>query len=240
MSQQSSKSRFLSRKSLSDSVYDALLAQVMGGDYPPETALNIDALARDYGVSHTPIREALARLESTGLVTRAALRGYRVSPFLSPEELDDLMDARGAIEPVNAFIATSRAAETDLEELEQTVLEMQESPRGGTYEEMAPFWVADELFHRMISELTDNPFLISAYSTLGGHVQRFRLFAGVGITDADSAIHEHRVILDAMLSQNPERAQFLMLQHINQVKVRAQADRQALTARAQASGASPK
>lgn len=221
-------SRILSRVSLSDSVYDALLAQVMEGVYPPETALNIDALARDFGVSHTPIREALARLESTGLVTRAALRGYRVAPFLSADELDDLMDARGAIEPVNAFIATNRAPKDELHELGATVDVMQKSPRGGSYEDMATFWNADETFHRIIADMTDNPFLISAYSTLGGHVQRFRLFAGVGITDADSAVHEHSVILEAMVSGDAERAQELMREHIANVKVRAHRDREAL------------
>jgi len=221
-------SKFLSRRSLSDSVYDALLASVMEGQYPPETALNIDALARDFGVSHTPIREALARLESTGLVTRAALRGYRVSPFLSPDELDDLMDARGAIEPTNAFITTARVTEEELDELEKTIGVMKSSPRGGSYDEMALFWNADETFHRLIAEFTNNDFLISAYNTLGGHVQRFRLFAGVGITDADSAIHEHDVILDAIRSGDPDQARMHMHDHIGQVKIRAHRDREAL------------
>ena len=221
-------SQFLSRKSLSDSVYDALLARVMESHYPPETALNIDALARDFGVSHTPIREALARLESTGLVTRAALKGYRVAPFLSPDELDDLMDARGAIEPTNAFITTSRANEREIEEISRTVTVMKNSPRGRSYEEMSTFWNADETFHRLIAEATDNHFLISAYNTLGGHVQRFRLFAGVGITDADSAIDEHEVILNAILSGDADLARRHMHDHIERVKVRAHRDREAL------------
>jgi len=220
-------SKFISRKSLSDSVYDALLEHVMQGEYPPETALNIDALARDFGVSHTPIREALARLESTGLITRAALRGYRVAPFLSGEELSDLMDARAAIEPANAFFATARASAVNLEELSETVRQMRGSARGGTYSEMSEFWFADETFHRLIAELTDNLFLISAYNTLGGHVQRFRLFAGLGVTDADSAIDEHDAILEAMIAGEGEKARLLMAEHIGRVNVRVQADRKA-------------
>jgi DNA-binding GntR family transcriptional regulator len=225
------QSGFVSRKSLSDAVYDALLGQVMGGHHPPETALNIDALSRTFGVSHTPIREALARLEATGLVTRAALKGYRVAPFLNADELDDLMDARAAIEPTNAFIATTRARQEELDDLAQTVEIMKKSPRGVSYEEMAEFWDADESFHRLIAEMTDNPFLLSAYSTLGGHVQRFRLFAGVGITDADAAIQEHLAVLESMLSGKAQEAEERMKHHIQNVKARAHADREALSMR---------
>lgn len=231
MSDVLNQSGFVSRKSLSDTVYDALLGQVMGGHHPPETALNIDALSRTFGVSHTPIREALARLEATGLVTRAALKGYRVAPFLNADELDDLMDARAAIEPTNAFIATTRARQEELDDLAQTVEIMKQSPRGVSYEEMAEFWDADESFHRLIAEMTDNPFLLSAYSTLGGHVQRFRLFAGVGITDADAAIQEHLSVLESMLSGKAQEAEERMKQHIQNVKARAHADREALSMR---------
>jgi DNA-binding GntR family transcriptional regulator len=222
------QSGLVARKSLSDAVYDALIGQIMEGNFPPETALNIDALVRSFGVSHTPIREALARLEATGLVTRAALKGYRVAPFLNPDELDDLMDARAAIEPTNAFIATSKARKEELDELANTVQIMKQSPTGGSYKDIADFWDADELFHRIIAEMTDNTFLISAYNTLGGHVQRFRLFAGKGINDADSAIQEHEAVLDSMLLGDALQAEELMKLHIRKVKARAHADREAL------------
>jgi DNA-binding GntR family transcriptional regulator len=96
---------------------------------------------------------------------------------------------------------------------------------------MSSFWFADEAFHRLIAETTDNLFLISAYNTLGGHVQRFRLFAGVGVTDADSAIDEHHAILEAMIAGDKERARLLMADHIGRVKVRVQADRKAFVVR---------
>lgn len=228
MTEFTTQSSLVSRKSLSDAVYDALIGQIMEGKFPPETALNIDALVRSIGVSHTPIREALARLEATGLVTRAALKGYRVAPFLNPDELDDLMDARAAIEPTNAFIATSKARKQELAELAHTVNIMKRRPTGSSYNEIADFRDADESFHRIIAEMTDNTFLISAYNTLGGHVQRFRLFAGKGITDADSAIQEHEAVLDSMLLGDAPQAEQRMKFHILQVKSRAHADREAL------------
>jgi DNA-binding FadR family transcriptional regulator len=141
------------------------------------------------------------------------------------------MDARAAIEPANAYFATARASAINLDELSDTVRQMRGSARGESYSEMRSFWFADETFHRLIAELTDNLFLISAYSTLGGHVQRFRLFAGAGVTDADSAIDEHHVILEAMIAGDKERARLLMADHIGRVNVRVQADRKAFVVR---------
>ena len=97
------------RQVLTDHVYDTLLEMLMDGRFQPSEALSIDGLARELDVSATPVREAFARLEVTGLVIRAALRGYRVAPLPSTAELTELMDARLIIEPVNALRACERA-----------------------------------------------------------------------------------------------------------------------------------
>src|ERR1700710_2520004 len=97
------------RQGLADHVYDELIESLVDGRVGAGSALNIDALAREMEGSQTPIREALARLEATGLVRRTALKGYRVAPILSTEELVELMDARLVLEPVNAYLACNRA-----------------------------------------------------------------------------------------------------------------------------------
>ncbi len=68
-----------SRAALSDSVSAALRARIVDGSYGPGEPVRIDIVARELEVSQTPVREALARLEATGLVVREALRGYRVA-----------------------------------------------------------------------------------------------------------------------------------------------------------------
>lgn len=219
--------RLPARMSLADSVYDILLARLMEGSPEPGEPLNIDALARDLEVSQTPIREALARLESTGLVTRAALKGYRVAPLFTAREIDNLMDARGVIEPVNAFLASGRITSGILHELAESIDELVESPRGPGFSEIRDYWAADERFHNLIAEQADNEFLLGAYQSLGGHVQRFRLFGGLGVTDADAAIAEHTVILEAFRAGNAEAARDAMAAHITAVKTRARHDREA-------------
>src|SRR5262245_5547872 len=99
----------LRRSTLSEDVYEALKALVMESVLAPGDRVNIDALARDMGVSPTPIREALARLESEGLVRKRPLAGYTVTPLLSRQEFNDLVDIRLLLEGAAARWAAARA-----------------------------------------------------------------------------------------------------------------------------------
>ncbi|MEN5074104.1 GntR family transcriptional regulator [Isoptericola cucumis] len=213
------------RRLLADHVFDELLSQLMDGTLPAGSSLNIEALARDLDVSPTPVREALARLEATGMVRRVALRGYSVTPAPTAKELTDLMDARLAVEPVTAFYACERGGEEFLAELERAVAELDASPNGPTYQEFRDYWEADERFHALVARAADNTYLQAAFAALGGLVQRFRQFSGTGVTDKQVAVAEHRAILDAMRSGVPERAQELMRLHIEGVRSRSLAER---------------
>ena len=216
--------RTVSRQVLADHVYEELLASLMDGRLEPGTAVSIDGTARELDVSPTPVREALARLEHTGMVRRVALKGYRVAPVFTREDFADLMEARLAIEPVNARLACTRLNPHRLAELEQTVADLKSAPRGPSFAEYKDYLEADERFHQLIAQQTDNQFLLGAYAALGGQVQRFRLFGGVGITDAENAIAEHQSVLDALSSGDPDKAGAAMAAHIQKVRERAMAD----------------
>ncbi|MBC7724051.1 MAG: GntR family transcriptional regulator [Burkholderiaceae bacterium] len=217
--------RIAPRQVLADHVYDDLMASLVDGSLEAGDALNIDALARELEVSQTPIREALARLEATGLVRRTALKGYRVAPLFSTQEIIELMDARSVLEPVNAFLSCSHSTGELVDELAKTIDDLAAAPRGPSFETFRDYWQADERFHRLIAEHADNRFLLAAYSSLGGQVQRFRLFGGLGVTDADHAITEHNRILDAFIAGDAEGAREAMAAHVAKVKTRAVADR---------------
>ncbi len=217
-------SRGVSRQVLADHVYEALLIALMDGRLEAGTPVSIDGMARELDVSPTPVREALARLEATGMVRRTALRGYRVAPLFSPEELADLMDARLVIEPANAFMACSHADGELTAQLAQAIDDLKAAPRGPSFSEFRAYWEADERFHRLIAEHADNQFLLSAYNALGGQVQRFRFFGGLGVTDADFAIAEHTEILRAFEAGDAEMARQKMIAHIEGVKQRSQHD----------------
>jgi len=216
--------RGVSRQVLADHVYEALLIALMDGRLEAGTPVSIDGMARELDVSPTPVREALARLEATGMVRRTALRGYRVAPLFTAAELADLMDARLVIEPANAFMACGHADADLTAQLAQAIEDLKAAPRGPSFAEFRAYWEADERFHRLIAEHANNQFLLSAYNALGGQVQRFRFFGGLGVTDADYAIAEHTEILRAFEAGDPELARRKMIEHIDGVKQRSQHD----------------
>lgn len=208
------------RQVLADHVYDELMESLVDGRLEAGAPLNIDALSRELEVSQTPIREALARLEATGLVRRFALRGYRVAPLFTPEDLAHLTDARLLIEPENAFLACQRMTDALVAELRRSIDDLRE-PTGPSFADFRAYWEADERFHGLIAEATGNPFLLAAYRSLGGQVQRFRLFAGLGVTDAEHAIAEHSAVLDAFIVRDPVAARAAMAAHIGAVRLRS-------------------
>jgi DNA-binding GntR family transcriptional regulator len=212
---------WVERSVLADQVYKEILARLIDGDLESGDPVSIDGTARELGVSPTPVREALARLESTGMVVRAALRGYRVAPLLTHDELLDLMDARLLIEARNAELACGRADPPFLEALERSIDDLRDAPNGPHFSEYRSYWEADERFHRLIAEQTGNKFLLGAYESLGGHVHRFRLFGGLGVQDARFAVEEHARILEALRRGDPAGARTAMSGHLCGVRERA-------------------
>lgn len=212
------------RKVLADSVYEALVARLFDHSVEAGSALNIDQLARDFDVSQTPIREALARLEATGLVVRTALKGYRVAPMLTPDQLADLMDARRVLEPELARRAADKTTPDFITALHVTIEQLSESPTGPSFADYHTYWEADEQFHDLIAQQASNVFLYRAFESLGGQAQRFRQFGGLGVSDAEFAIAEHREILSALEASDSAAAYAAMMQHLVNVRTRAVRD----------------
>ena len=209
---------------VADDVYTQLMSLIIDGHVGPEQPLSIDALAREFGVSSSPVREALARLESTGLVRRYALRGYRVAPELTAAELAELMDARIVLEPAAAAAASRAPSPEFVAELRLAVDALSHAPRGGQFDDFRDYFEADRRFHRSIFENADNRFLELAYGALGGQVQRFRLFSGRGVTDAEQTIAEHTRVLEAIAAGDEVLAAEAMRDHLVGVRSRSLTD----------------
>jgi DNA-binding GntR family transcriptional regulator len=216
---------FIRPRLVVDDVYDQLVVLIVDGHVAPEDALSIDALAREFGVSTSPVREALARLESTGLIRRVAMRGYRVAPALQAEELRELMEARLLIEPGAAErAATADRHDATVAALDQAVVDLAHAPRGSSFASFRDYYEADRRFHHAVVEGTGNRFLLQSYEALGGQFQRFRLFSGRGVTDADATIAEHGTISDAIAAGDPAAAAAAMTAHLHGVTTRSQSE----------------
>ncbi|ANN17720.1 GntR family transcriptional regulator [Amycolatopsis orientalis] len=220
------------RQPLADRMYEVLLGQFTDGRWSAGEPVNIGALSRELDVSQTPLREALARLEHTGLVRREALKGYRVAPLLTEFELIKLMDARLVLEPALAYEAARRTTPEFLEEVLESVDDLARAATSPDTEVFSAYWTIDERFHLLIAAQADNPFLEKAYRSLGGQVQRFRFFAKLGSARGAPglAAEEHRAVYEALAAGEADEAAARMRRHIENAKQRVLEDRKSVEA----------
>ncbi|MFD7812191.1 GntR family transcriptional regulator [Streptomyces sp. NPDC059785] len=208
------------RQVLADGVHEALLAMLVDGTLPPGSPMRTETLAKELQVSATPVREALARLESTGMVRRVARRGYRVAELPTREELAQLIELRLVLEPVNAERACAQNDPALIEALAGTVEAQQQAPTGPHYENFRDFLQADWAFHSLIAAHTGNPFLEQAFNSCNGYMQRYRMFNDHVISDAHESRAEHARILDAFRSSTPAAAATAMREHLEKLLAR--------------------
>lgn len=219
----------IERRGLRDRVYDRILQMLLRGDVGPGERLSIDTIARQLEVSPTPVREAMVQLERTGLVTREALKGYRVAPPLGAGQLRELFEARIMLESHAARLATPASAEMlaalrDAEEehrsIGQQVITALRS--GGTDVQLTTdYFAADAAFHRVIFDHCGNRYLTEMSDSLGAQLHRMRQSVLHGVTDVREAIAEHEAIADAFAGDDPGEPERLMRRHIEQVRARS-------------------
>src|SRR5689334_8294458 len=114
--------RPLRRLTLTEDVYEAVKSLIMDHRIAPGERVTIDALARQLAVSPTPIREALARLESDGLVRKRAMAGYSTTPLLGRAEFEELFEMRLLLECPAAGRAAGRRADGGIDDGELAAL----------------------------------------------------------------------------------------------------------------------
>src|SRR5262245_38458969 len=92
-------SRFKRSQGFGEEIFEIIRAEIMSLKIPPDTRISIDNLAKELGVSQTPIREALSMLEALGLVIRKQFSGYCTAPKLNREQFEELYEIRLLLEP---------------------------------------------------------------------------------------------------------------------------------------------
>lgn len=210
--------RLLRRQMLADDVYEAIKTMLMDHVVRPGARISIDGLAREFQVSSTPVREALARLESEGLADKEPLKGYRATPLLSLEEFEDLYRFRLLLEPW----AARRAAELiDDEGRERLSAELSTAvePTSVDYAGYKSLTAHDNRFHSLIAGLSGSEQVRLAFQRTHCHLHIFRLHFDRDI--GPEVLVEHRQIVEAITSGDPVVAGAAMTQHIeNSMSVR--------------------
>lgn len=203
---------------LGDEVYSAIFARIMSLDIAPGSRISVDAMARQLGVSQTPIREALARLESEGLVVKTHLIGYSAAPQLSTKQLADLYELRLLLEPFAARKCAEIMPVAVIGQLETLCQEMEALSQHEGLDAYAQFAQLDMAFHDQIAVSAGNELVVEALSRLYTHVHLFRLLFHARVTK--TAIDEHEKLLAAIRARDPAGAEAAMRDHIERSRDR--------------------
>jgi DNA-binding GntR family transcriptional regulator len=200
------------RSTLAGDVYETIKGLLMDHVIAPGAKVNIDGLARELDVSPTPVREALARLESDGLVRKRPLSGYTVAPLLSREQFEHLFEMRGLLEPAAAARAAQRATASQREAIvAESEAATVPGPETG-YRGFAKFSARDARFHDVIAEAAANEMLRDSITRLHSHLHLHRLYFPHG--QAEDTLNEHARIARAISSGDARAAGKAMREHL--------------------------
>lgn len=206
--------RALDRSALAARAYDAVKAMILDQEIAPGAHLAIDQISQWLGVSQTPVREALARLEGDGLVMREENGRLHAAGLLDRAAFEQLYTVRLAVEPLAASLAAVGAAEPELLRLRHSIVQMSPTAERGSAAGYAPFLNADTAFHEIIAHAGRNRFLAEAVHHLHSHHRLAFLYRRRGVTDWQVARSEHARIAEAIAGRDRERAEHLMRAHI--------------------------
>ena len=203
---------------LGEEVYNAIYAQLMSLKIPPGGRISVDNLVRELGVSQTPIREALSRLEAQGLVIKTHLIGYSAAPQLDRQRLEQLYDLRLLVEPQAAARAAEAMSEEAIAALEAIDVEMRSVRNGDARLAYGQFAQSDGTFHDMIALGSGNALIHETLARLHTHVHLFRLYFHARATSDANA--EHALIIQSIKARDPRAAERAMREHIERSRTR--------------------
>ncbi|MEV4312117.1 GntR family transcriptional regulator [Actinocrispum sp. NPDC049592] len=193
-------------------MYEAIKGMLMDHDLAPGARLSIDGIARELQVSPTPVREAMTKLESDGLVAKRPHAGYIVAPLMDQVSLDNLYEMRLLLEPAAAELAAKHSTTAQQTELTTLIKDMSAHPAGDKYQAYRDFATQDALLHRLIAEASRNPLISDALTRLHAHTHSYRLYFKVGI--AEETMREHEDIVNAILQGKADEARAAMRRHL--------------------------
>ncbi|MER9546340.1 GntR family transcriptional regulator [Mesorhizobium sp. M0437] len=198
--------------SLVEDVYEAIFAQLMSLKIAPGSRITVDSLVKEFNVSHTPIREALGRLEGEGLVLKTHLIGYRAAPQITKRRFDELYELRLLLEPHGAAKAAALMDEVKLAQLQTSAGVM--ARREGKDERLrySNFARQDAIFHDKVMEFANNELVRETLAHQHTHFHIFRLMFHSRVTE--EALDEHKAILAAFAAADPAAAEQAMRRHI--------------------------
>ena len=199
---------------LTDDLTQRLTAEIVEGVLPLGSKISEPELAKRYGVSRGPLREALVKLEALGLITRTANVGARVVE-LNIEDLLDTYTLREAMEGMAARLAAELISEQEVVELYK-LLDDHQAHLDSNQDEHYANQYGNEDFHLRIIQASQNKKLIRVLTQdLYATIRMYRRYTADSRPDPRQALREHKAILDAIANREGDLAELLMRRHIS-------------------------
>ena len=197
-------------KPLRDVVFENLRTAILEGDLKAGQRLMEVQLAEQLGVSRTPIREAIRKLELEGLVVMLPRKVAYVAN-MSFKDLIDVLEIRSSLEGLAASLAAERLREEDISDLERVAKEFEKSVREADIDNVLK---KDVEFHEKIFLMANNKKLYQLITSLWEQVHRFRVTYVSNYDASLSLVDEHNRILEAIKSGDCELAKKYATEHI--------------------------
>lgn len=198
------------RRYLHDEVAERIRDLIRAGELEPNSRVNELELAERFGISRTPLREAIKILATEGLLELLPNRGARV-PAVNEAEIDEMLEVIAGLEANAARLLAKRITDSeiaDIAELHETMLE--------TFErrDEARYFTLNRQIHEAMMRAAKNATLAQLYAGLSSRIQRFRYAAHKTPEQWQRAIDEHEEMLRLMIERDGEKLAALMERHI--------------------------
>jgi len=200
--------------SLRTKIYEKIKNNILDLVYPPGYVLAEMKLSEEFGVSRTPVREALGQLELDGLVKSIPNKGTVVAG-ISKKDIEDIYLLRIRIEGLSSRLAAENMTGEELEQLRDVV----EEEEFHTYKNnTGKILLLDSRFHDIIFKSSKSKMIIHLLSTFHDYIRRARYSSLSSGDRAIEALKEHRAIYEAIAARDPDSAEELTVKHIEKAR----------------------
>ncbi len=204
----------IEKETLAQQAYNAIKQKILSQQYQPEAVLTERGLAAEFGISRTPLRSAISRIEKEGVVYRLD-NGALLVRRVSVEQLLEIVQVRRILEGAAAARAATKGMTKALEASRETMRDCLREDNNMAFDD---FWHLDDAFHNAVIDAADLPIL-------GGLVREFRVTARrctiTRVHDQFSAqAKDHLGVIDAIAEGNPDKARAAMEHHFDNVRIR--------------------
>ncbi|NPV86095.1 MAG: GntR family transcriptional regulator [Anaerolineae bacterium] len=193
--------------------YERIKEAILTFRLKPGQSLVENELAGQLGISKTPVRDALLRLEREGLVNRALYKGASVAE-LNQRKMEEIFEIRAALEGLAVYLATPLITAEETKEAQKLIDAQAAALAAGDVREASR---VNRLFHELVICKTPNQWLKDILANLEDHLRRYRMISSFQGDRMDKSIKEHQLVLDAIRRGDAEGAEKAMREHLMSV-----------------------